>query len=90
MFVVVHILEEFLDERRRDNQSFAVFVVLGVKQFVGETEKMPEFRSFQDLFICFSWTRAEILNYPIVYAVFLVYWDEPLLESVVYLDNNFG
>jgi hypothetical protein len=46
MLIVVHVLEEFLDERKRDNQSFAVFIVFGVKQFVGETEKISEFRNF--------------------------------------------
>ncbi len=31
MFVVVYILEEFLDEWKKDNQSFVVFVVFRVK-----------------------------------------------------------
>ena len=46
MLVVVHVLKEFLDEQKKDNQSFAIFVVLGVEQSVGETERMLEFRSF--------------------------------------------
>jgi hypothetical protein len=46
MLVVVHVLEEFLDERKKDNQSFMVFVILRVKQSVDKVERMPEFRSF--------------------------------------------
>jgi len=31
MFIVVYILEEFLNERKKNNQSFAVFVVFRIK-----------------------------------------------------------
>ncbi len=31
MFVIVYILKEFLDERKKDNQLFAVFVVFKIK-----------------------------------------------------------
>ena len=31
IFIVVYILKEFLDERKKDNQSFVIFVVFEVK-----------------------------------------------------------
>ncbi len=46
IFVVIHILKEFLDERKKDNQLFVIFVVFEVKQSVGKMEKISEFRSF--------------------------------------------
>src|SRR6266699_6742135 len=50
IFVIVYILEKLLDKRKKNNQSFAIFVIFGIKQSVGKIEKMPKFRSFQDLF----------------------------------------
>ncbi len=54
MFVVIYVLKKFLNKRKKDNQSFTVFVVFGIKQSVNMIEKMFEFRSFQNLFICFN------------------------------------
>ena len=31
IFVIVYILKKFLDERKKDNQSFTIFVVLRIK-----------------------------------------------------------
>ena len=46
IFIVVYILKEFLDERKKDNQLFAILVVFRVKQSIGKMEKIPEFRNF--------------------------------------------
>ncbi len=46
IFVVVHVLEEFLNKRKKDNQLFAIFVVFKIEQSVGKIKKMSEFRSF--------------------------------------------
>ena len=31
IFIVVYVLKEFLNEQKKDNQSFAVFIIFGVK-----------------------------------------------------------
>ena len=46
IFVVIYILEKFLNERKKDNQSFAVFVILRIKQSIGKMKKIFKFRSF--------------------------------------------
>ncbi len=46
VFVVVHVLKEFLDEQKRNNQMFVIFVVFGIKQTVDKTERIFKFRSF--------------------------------------------
>ena len=43
MFVIVYILKEFLNERKKDNQSFVIFVVFRIKQSVNKIEKIPKF-----------------------------------------------
>ncbi len=46
MFVVIYILKKFLNERKKNNQSFTMFIIFRVKQSVGETEKISESQSF--------------------------------------------
>ncbi len=89
ILIVVHILKKFPDKWKKDNQLFVIFVVFKVKQSVGKTEKISEFRSFQDLFIRLDYIRIEILDYLVVYIILLIYWDELLLEYIVHLNNRF-